>query len=57
VTEKTFLGLYSEEWWEIYEDENPLAEGLRKIAAVVFRRRSNNRHLKAQRVEDGFESY
>lgn len=56
MIEKTFWGLCSEEWWEIYEAENPLAEGLRKISKALFRRRSKQRRAK-RRFEDGFESY
>jgi hypothetical protein len=57
VIEKTFLGLCSEEWWEIYEAENPLAEGLRKISSVIFRRRSSDRRTKARTFEGRFQSY
>lgn len=56
MIEKTFLGLYSEEWWEIYEAENPLAEVLRKVK-IVFHRRSNERRTRARRFEGWFQSY
>lgn len=34
VADWTFLRLCSKDLWEIYEAENPLAEALRKIAAL-----------------------
>jgi hypothetical protein len=34
VAESTILGLRPKDFWEIYEAENPLAEALRKIAAI-----------------------
>lgn len=57
VIEKTFLGLCSEEWWEIYEADNPLTEGLKKLSSVVFRRRSRQRRIKAGQFEGRFQDY
>ena len=35
MADPTIFGLRSEDLWEIYEAENPLAEALRKIAAIA----------------------
>jgi hypothetical protein len=34
MADSTFFGLRSEDFWEIYESENPLAEALRRIASI-----------------------
>ena len=34
MADPKLLGLRSEDLWEIYEAENPLAEALRKIAMI-----------------------